>query len=46
LKVTAAEFARLSDTTADRVLRYLAAWERAADAGLVSHAVGLPRATL
>ena len=34
-KVTASEFARLSGTTAPRVLRYLEAWERGADAGHV-----------
>lgn len=28
-KVSAREFARLSSTTADRVLRYLKAWDRA-----------------
>lgn len=36
-KVSAAEFARLSGTSADRVLRYLVAWNNAADAGHVKH---------
>lgn len=40
-KVTAAEFARVADTSPARVLRYLDAWERAADAGHVPHAADL-----
>lgn len=40
-KVPAAEFARMSGTTAARVLRYLTAWEKAADAGYVPAAVTL-----
>jgi hypothetical protein len=41
LKVSGRDFARMSGTTADRVLRYLDAWERAADAGHVPHAAAL-----
>jgi hypothetical protein len=41
VKVSATEFARLSGTSADRVLRYLAAWENAADAGHVRYAADL-----
>lgn len=37
-KTNASEFARRSKTSTTRVLRYLDAWERAADAGLVPHA--------
>jgi hypothetical protein len=37
-KVSATEFARRAQTSNDRVLRYLAAWERAADANIVPHA--------
>lgn len=37
-KVNATEFARRAGTSNDRVLRHLAAWERAANAGLVPHA--------
>lgn len=37
-KVDATEFARLADTGNDRVLRYLAAWQRAAKAGVVADA--------
>lgn len=37
-KVSAAEFARLSDTSADRVLRHLEAWDNAANAGHVKPA--------
>jgi len=37
-KVSASEFARAAGTTADRVLRYLNAWEKAADARVVAHA--------
>jgi len=40
-KVNATEFARRSGTSNDRVLRHLAAWERAANAGLVPHAATL-----
>lgn len=36
-KVSADEFARRSGTSADRVIHYLDAWERAADAGYVPH---------
>lgn len=36
-KVSADGFATESDTSADRVLRYLKAWNKAADAGLVPH---------
>lgn len=35
VKVTAREFAEMSDTSADRVLRHLDAWNRAADTGHV-----------
>src|SRR5262245_22917345 len=37
-KVSAAEFGRMSHTTADRVLRHLEAWEKAAENGHVPHA--------
>lgn len=40
-KVNATEFARRAGTSNDRVLRHLAAWERAANAGLVPHATDL-----
>jgi hypothetical protein len=40
-KVSAQEFGRLSGTSAPRVLRYLKAWEQAADAGHVPHAADL-----
>ena len=40
-KISAREFAKLAGTTHDRVLRYLDAWELAADAGLVPHAAEL-----
>lgn len=40
-KVSATVFAKLAKTTNDRVLRYLDAWERAADAGHVPHAADL-----
>ena len=40
-KVSATAFAEESGTSAPRVLRYLAAWERAADAGHVPHAAEL-----
>jgi hypothetical protein len=40
-KVSAAEFARRSDTSADRILRYLTAWDKAAEAGHVPPASGL-----
>lgn len=40
-KVNATEFARRAGTSNDRVLRHLAAWERAANAGLVPHAAAL-----
>lgn len=37
-KVNATEFARRAGTSNDRVIRHYAAWERAANAGLVPHA--------
>lgn len=37
-KVNATHFAKIAGTSNDRVLRHLAAWERAANAGLVPHA--------
>lgn len=40
-KVNATEFARRAKTSNDRVLRHYAAWERAANAGLVPHAADL-----
>lgn len=40
-KVSASEFARLTGTSAPRVLRYLDAWKRAAERGLVRHTVEL-----
>lgn len=40
-KVTATEFARRADTSNDRVLRYLTAWERAAEKGWVPAAATL-----
>ncbi|MEU9916743.1 hypothetical protein [Streptomyces sp. NPDC051001] len=36
-KVSAKEFAELADCSADRVMRYYKAWDRAADDGLVPH---------
>lgn len=36
-KVNATAFAKIAGTSNDRVLRHLAAWERAANAGLVPH---------
>jgi hypothetical protein len=40
-KVNATAFAKIAGTSNDRVLRHLAAWERAAKAGLVPHAASL-----
>lgn len=40
-KVPAKKFADDSGTSADRVLRYLTAWNKAADAGLVPHSTDL-----
>jgi hypothetical protein len=40
-KVSARGFARAAKTSPDRVLRYLEAWERAADEGVVPHAADL-----
>lgn len=40
-KVNATEFARRAGTSNDRVIRHYAAWERAANAGLVPHAADL-----
>lgn len=40
-KVSARAFAGVAGTSANRVLRYLTAWEKAADAGHVPHAWGL-----
>lgn len=40
-KVNATAFAKIAGTSNDRVLRHLAAWERAAKAGLVPHAATL-----
>jgi hypothetical protein len=40
-KVSATEFARRSDTSADRILRHLTAWDKAAEAGHVPPASGL-----
>lgn len=40
-KVSASHFAELSGTSAPRVLRHLTAWEKAADAGHVTHAAEL-----
>lgn len=38
VKMSASEFARVSGTSTDRVLRYLTGWEKAADQGRVPHA--------
>lgn len=40
-KTNATTFARKSGTSNDRIIRHLAAWERAADRGLVPHAAEL-----
>jgi hypothetical protein len=40
-KVSATRFGQLAGTSAPRVLRYLAAWEAAADDGYVKHAADL-----
>jgi hypothetical protein len=40
-KVNATHFAKIAGTSNDRVLRHLAAWERAANAGLVPHSASL-----
>lgn len=40
-KTNATRYARLAGTSNDRVLRYLNAWEQAADDGLVPHAAAL-----
>lgn len=44
-KISATEFAALSDTTHDRVLRYLRAWDAAADDGHVPHSRNLAPAS-
>lgn len=44
-KVNATAFAKIAGTSNDRVLRHLAAWERAANAGLVPHSRDLTPGT-
>jgi hypothetical protein len=44
-KVSGRTFAEAAGTSADRVLRYLTAWEKAADAGYVPHAASLTPGT-